>query len=93
MRSVVNLNKPKREVDIIIDNYTHKLNNYLSEVAEFLIVMFSKDPFCSVLDWAYELIRLNLDKLKLYQNNELLASNGFLMNIIKKILNLLSKAI
>ena len=82
MRSVVNLNKPKREVDIIIDNYTHKLNNYLSEVAEFLIVMFSKDPFCSVLDWAYELIRLNLDKLKLYQNNELLASNGFLMNIM-----------
>ena len=82
MRSVVNLNKPKREVDIIIDNYTHKLNNYLSEVAEFLIVLFSKDPFCSVLDWAYELIRLNLDKLKLYQNNDLLASNGFLMNII-----------
>ena len=82
MRSVVNLNKPKREVDIIIDNYTHKLNNYLSEVAEFLIVMFSKDPFYSVLDWAYELIRLNLDKLKLYQNNELLASNGFLMNIM-----------
>ena len=29
MRSVVNLNKPKREVDIIIDNYTNKLNNYL----------------------------------------------------------------
>ena len=82
MRSVVNLNKPKREVDIIIDNYTHKLNNYLSEVAEFLIVMFSKDPFYSILDWAYELIRLNLDKLKLYQNNELLASNGFLMNIM-----------
>ena len=82
MRSVINLNKPKREIDIIIDNYTNKLNNYLSEVAEFLTVMFIKDPFYSVLDWAYELIRLNLDKLKLYQNDEMLSSNGFLMNIL-----------
>ena len=82
MRSVINLNKPKREADIIIENYTNKLNNYLNEVAEFLIIMFSKDPFNSVLDWAYELIKLNLDKLKLYQKNEQLSSNGFLMNII-----------
>ena len=82
MRSVININKPKRETDIIIDNYTNKLNNYLKEVAEFLIVMFVKDPFNSILDWAYELIRLNLDKLKLYKNNYNLTSNGFLMNII-----------
>ena len=82
MRSVINLNKPKRESDIIIENYTNKLNNYLHEVAEFLIVMFSKDPFNSVLDWAYELIRLNLDKLKLFQKNENLSSNGFLMHLI-----------
>ena len=82
MRSVINLSKPKREIDIIIDNYTNKLNNYLNEVAEFLIVMFAKDPYNSILDWAYELIRMNLDKLKLYQNNEKLSSNGFLMNII-----------
>ena len=59
MRSAINLNKSKREVDKIIENYTNKLNNYLSEVAEFLIVMFSKDPFNSILEWAYELIRLN----------------------------------
>ena len=44
--------------------------------------MFTKDPFNSILDWAYELIRLNLDKLKLYQNNKNLSSNGFLMHII-----------
>ena len=82
MRSVININKPKRELDIIIDSYTNKLNNYLNEVAEFLIVMYTKDPFYSILDWAYELIKLNLDKLKLYQNNENLTSNGFLMNTI-----------
>ena len=82
MRSVINLNKPKRESDMIIDSYTNKLNNYLHEVSEFLIVMFTKDPFNSILDWAYELIRLNLDKLKLYQNNKNLSSNGFLMHII-----------
>jgi hypothetical protein len=44
--------------------------------------MYTKDPFYSILDWAYELIKLNLDKLKLYQNNENLTSNGFLMNTI-----------
>ena len=82
MRSVININKPKRETDIIIENYTNKLNNYLNEVAEFLIVMFVKDPFNSILDWGYELIKLNLDKLKMYSNHETLSSNGFLMNML-----------
>ena len=34
--------------------------------------MFTKDPYCSVLDWVYELIKLNLDKIKLYQKKETL---------------------
>ena len=82
MRSVINLNKPKREADIIIDNYTNKLNNYLKEVVDFLIVMYSKDPFYTILNWAYELIKLNLDKIKLYKNTEVLSTDGFLMNVI-----------
>ena len=82
MRNKINLNRSKREADAIIDNYTNKLNQYLNEVAHFLIVMYMKDPFCSILDWGYELIRLNLDKLKLYKKNETLTSNGFLMNIL-----------
>jgi hypothetical protein len=82
MRSVINLNKPKREADVIIDNYTNKLNNYLNEVADFLIVMYCKDPFYAIVDWAYELIKLNLDKIKLYSNRETLSTNGFLMNVI-----------
>ena len=82
MRTVINLNKPKREADVIIDNYSNKLNHYLNDVAEFLIVMYTKDPFYSILDWVYELIRLNLDKIKLYQKREILTSDGFLMNII-----------
>lgn len=82
MRNKINLNRSKREADAIIDNYTNKLNQYLNEVANFLIVMYMKDPFCSILDWGYELIRLNMDKLKLYKKNETLTSNGFLMNIL-----------
>ena len=82
LRTVINLNKPKREADVIIDNYTNKLNRYLNDVVDFLIVMYAKDPFYSILDWVYELIRLNLDKMKLYQNSELLTTNGFLMNVI-----------
>jgi hypothetical protein len=82
MRNKINLNRSKREADAIIDNYTNKLNQYLNEVADFLIVMYMKDPFCSILDWGYELIRLNMDKLKLYKKNETLTSNGFLMNVL-----------
>ena len=82
MRSVLNINKPKRETELDINNYTNELNKYLSKVAEFFIVMFIKDPFNSILDWAYELIKLNLDKLKLYNNNQNSSSNGFLLNII-----------
>jgi len=82
MRNKINLNRSKREADAIIDNYTNKLNQYLNEVANFLIIMYMKDPFCSILDWCYELIRLNMDKLKLYKKMETLTSNGFLMNIL-----------
>ena len=82
MRNKINLNRSKREADAIIDNYTNKLNQYLNEVAHFLIVMYMKDPFCAILDWGYELIRLNMDKLKLYKKNETLTSNGFLMNVL-----------
>lgn len=82
MRNKINLNRSKREADAIIDNYTNKLNQYLNEVAHFLIVMYMKDPFCSILDWGYELIRLNMDKLKMYKKNETLTSNGFLMNVL-----------
>ena len=82
MRTAINLNKPKREADAIIDNYTNKLNRYLNDVVDFLIVMYVKDPFYSILDWTYELIKLNLDKIKLYKNNETLSTNGFLMNVI-----------
>ena len=82
MRIIINLNRPKREADVIIDNYSNKLNHYLNDVADFLIVMFTKDPFCSILDWVYELIKLNLDKIKLYQQKEVLTSDGFLMNTI-----------
>jgi ubiquitin conjugation factor E4 B len=82
MRTVINLNKPKREADAIIENYTNKLNNYLNEVSEFLFVMYKYDPFYSVLNWVYELIKLNLDKMKMYQRSETLSTNGFLMNVI-----------
>ena len=82
MRSVINLNKPKREADVIIENYTNKLNGYLNEVADFLIVLYMKDPFNAIIDWAYELIKLNLDKIKIYNNRETLSTNGFMMNVI-----------
>ena len=82
MRNTINLNKPKREADAIIENYTNKLNRYLNDVADFFIVMYTKDPFYSILDWVYELIRLNLDKIKLYNNSITLSTNGFLMNVI-----------
>ena len=82
MRNIININRPKREIDLTVESYSNKFNNYLAEVADFLIVMYTKDPFYSILDWVYELIKLNLDKIKLYKNNDILSTNGFLLNII-----------
>ena len=45
MRNKINLNRSKREADAIIDNYTNKLNQYLNEVSNFLIVMYMKIHF------------------------------------------------
>ena len=82
MRTVINLNRSKREADIAIDKYINKLNNYLNEVADFLVVMYIKDPFYSVLEWAFKLVKLNLEKLKMYKNDSILTTNGFFLNII-----------
>ena len=82
MKKVIDISKPQKETDNIINNYINKLNQYLDEVADFLIIMYIYDPSHLVLTWAYDLIRLNLDKIKMVKNNKNLSTNSFLMNVI-----------
>ena len=82
MKQVININNPQKENDKIIYNLIDKFNNYLEEVADFFITMYNNDPTHSILKWAYNIVKLNLDKIKILKNNKTLSTNGFLMNCI-----------
>ena len=89
MKEIIDVNKPQYETNKIIDIWMDKFNKYLDEVADFFITMYDNDPSHGILNWAYDIIKLNLDKMKIVKNNILLSTNGFLMNciiIINKIL-------
>ena len=82
MKTIIDITKPQYETNRIINNWTDKFNKYLDEVADFFIVMYDYDPSHGILDWAYDIIKFNLDKMKIVKNNKLLSTNGFLMNSI-----------
>ena len=82
MKTIIDITKPQYETNRIINNWTDKFNKYLDEVAGFFIVMYDYDPSHGILDWAYDIIKFNLDKMKIVKNNKLLSTNGFLMNSI-----------
>ena len=81
MKSLIDINKPQSEIDKVINNIIEKLNKYLDEVAEFFIIMYNNDSSHAILDWAYDIVKLNLDKMKIVKNNKMLSTNGFLMNV------------
>ena len=81
-KKVIDISKPQKETDKIINDYMNKLNEYLEEVVDFLITMYKNDESHSVLIWAYDLIKFNLDKIKIVKNNKNLSTNNFLMNTI-----------
>ena len=83
MKKLIDITKSLRETDKAINEITDKFNKYLDEVADFFITMYIYDePSHSILDWAYDIIKLNLDKVKIVKNNKKLSTNGFLMNVM-----------
>ena len=88
MKSVIDINKPQSEINKIIKDIIDKLNKYLDDVADLFIIMYNCDESHAILDWAYDIIKFNLDKMKIVKNNKVLSTNGYLMNamiIINKI--------
>ena len=82
MKKAIDIFKTQKETDKIIKNYIDKLNQYLEEVTDFLITMYICDSNHSVLNFAYDLIKLNINKIKLVKNIKNLSSNGFFLNTI-----------
>lgn len=82
MKKAIDIFKPQKETDKIIKNYIDKLNQYLEEVTDFLITMYVCDSSHSVLNFAFDLIKLNINKIKLVKNIKNLSSNGFFLNTI-----------
>ena len=81
-KSVFSLTSSPAERKEIIYEYIKILNTYLKDVADFLIVLYELDKEKTVLNMAFEIIRLNMDKIKTMKNNKILSKNTFLMNLL-----------
>ena len=81
-KSIFNLNAPKIEIKSILNDYINILNSYLNKVSDFLILLYELDKDKTVLNLAFEIIQLNMDKIKTIKNNKLLSKNTFLFNLL-----------
>ena len=81
-KSIFNLNNSKFEIRKILNEYITILNSYLNLVADFLILLYELDKDKIVLSMAFEVIRLNMDKIKTMKNNKILSKNTFLFNLL-----------
>ena len=81
-KSIFSLNTHKSEIKSILNEYTNILNSYLGKVADFLIILSELDKDGIVIDMAFEVIRLNMDKIKTMKNNRILSKNTFLFNLL-----------
>ena len=81
MRKYININRAI-ENQKVIDNQIHKLNDYLSKVTDFLVIIYNTDQEHTIMKWMYLLISFNLEKLKTYKDEKRLSSNGYLLNIL-----------
>ena len=82
MKTIIDISKPNIETDKIINDWIDKLNKYLDEVADFFMTMYIYDPSHAILNWAYDIVKFNLDKKKIVKNSKILSTNGFLLNTI-----------
>ena len=81
-KSIFNLNAPKMEIKGILNDYINILNSYLNKVSDFLILLYELDKNKTVLNIAFDIIQLNMDKIKTIKNNKLLSKNTFLFNLL-----------
>ena len=81
-KSIFNLNAPKMEIKGILNDYINILNSYLNKVSDFLILLYELDKNKTVLNIAFAIIQLNMDKIKTIKNNKLLSKNTFLFNLL-----------
>ena len=87
MKKYINLNRVI-EIEKVIDNQIIKLNDYLNKVTDFFIIIYNSDYEHNIMKWVYKLISVNLDKLKLYKEENKLSTNGFLLNILMILMNI-----
>jgi len=84
------VNKSQNEVEAIIKNNTNRLNDYLNDMMQFVISIYSvnKETQTAIFDWIYTVINLNFDRTKMYQMNQNSSTIGFLLNILILVLKL-----
>ena len=81
-KSIFSLSTSKFEINQLLNEYITILNSYLNMVADFLILLYELDKDKKILDMGFEVIRLNMDKIKTIKNNKILSKNTFLFNLL-----------
>ncbi len=84
LKSIFPASKSTNEVDLVVKNYTNKLNEYLSDLLALLHAIYdvNNETNTAIFNWLYTLINCNFERTKMYQNNQNTTSLGFLLNCL-----------
>lgn len=76
--------KSQAEIEVITKSFNNKLNDYLNDVVQFLYTIYSVNDItrAALHHWVYQLINLNLERIKIYVNTEVTSSINFLLNTL-----------
>lgn len=84
LKSQIPPNKSQGEIEGISKSYNSKINEYFNEFAQLVYTLYSvNDTTRSAVNaWVYQIINLNLERIKMYANHQVTSSIGFLLNIL-----------
>jgi len=91
LKSIFTVYKNQMEIDNLLKYRTKKQNDLLDLVTKMIYILFehSENSRQILKNWIYTFIRMNIDKIKIYQNNEFLSRNGFTSNVLLIVLNII----
>ena len=91
LKSIFTVHKNQMDIDSILKYRIKKQNDLLDLVTKMIYILFehSENSRQTLKNWIYSFIKMNMDKIKIYQKNEFLSKNGFTANILFVILNII----
>lgn len=84
LRQSININKPKKDLDKLIQSLTYKFNEMLNDVVDLIYAIYTVNEKCkeTLFKWIYGVIEGNMERIKLYFQDRTISTNGFILNTI-----------